>query len=69
VAAVVREEEPVEVPEILNEDASNLLAQGFGVDGDNEPAPENMPEEEDDIEDCQYFALDVVTLDERGKPV
>jgi hypothetical protein len=34
VAAVVREEELVEVPEILNGDASNFRAQGFGVDDD-----------------------------------
>ena len=67
VAAVVREEELVDVQEIVNEDASNFRAQGFGVDDDNEPAPENIPKEEGDIEDCQHFAWGVVALDKRRK--
>ena len=32
-----------------------------------EPAPENIPQEEDNIEDCTYFAWGTVTLDERRK--
>ena len=32
-----------EIPVILNEDISNFRAQGFSVDDDNEPAPENIP--------------------------
>ncbi len=49
------------------EDASNFRAQGFGVDDDNEPAPENIPQAEDSIEDCEFFAWDETTLDERRK--
>ena len=49
------------------EDASNFRAQGFGVDDDNEPAPENIPQAEDNIEDCAFFAWDETTLDERRK--
>ena len=68
VAAVVGEEGPIEVPAIFNgEDASNFRAQGFGVDDDNEPAPENIPQAEDSIEDCEFFAWDEMTLDERRK--
>jgi Transposase IS4 len=67
VAAVVGEEEPVEVPQIFNEDLSNFRAQGFEVDDDNEPAPENIPHEDDNIEDCTYYAWNHVTLDERRK--
>jgi hypothetical protein len=32
-----------EIPSMLNEDISNFRAQGFSVDDDNEPAPENIP--------------------------
>ncbi len=52
VAAAVGEEGPSEVPTVFNvEDASNFCAQGFGVDGNNEPAPENIPQASDNIED------------------
>jgi hypothetical protein len=68
VAVVVGEEGPMEVPEIFNgEDASNFRAQGFRVNDDNEPAPENIPQAEDSIEDCEFFAWDEMTLDERRK--
>jgi Transposase IS4 len=68
VAAVVGEEGPIEVPEFFNgEDASNFCAQGFGVNDDNEPAPENIPQTEDSIEDCEFFAWDEMTLDEKRK--
>jgi hypothetical protein len=36
-----------EIPSILNEDISNFRAQGFAVDNDNEPAPENIPSPQD----------------------
>ena len=64
VAAVVGDEGvlAIEVPSIFNgEDAPNFRAQGFGVDDDNEPAPENS------IEDCKFFAWGEMTLDERRK--
>ncbi len=68
VAAAVEEEGPSEVPTVFNvEDASNFCAQGFGVDDDNEPAPENIPQASDNIEDCKFFAWDETTLDERRK--
>ena len=37
------ENEEREIPSVLNEDISNFRAQGFAVDDDNEPAPENIP--------------------------
>jgi hypothetical protein len=33
----------LEIPSALNEDISSFRAQGFAVDDDNEPAPENIP--------------------------
>jgi hypothetical protein len=38
-----------EIPETLNEDISNFRAQGFAVDDDNEPAPENIPSPNDEV--------------------
>ena len=35
---------------ITNEDVANVRAMGFGVDDDNEPAPENIPVEDDEPE-------------------
>jgi len=32
-----------DIPETLNEDISNLRAQGFAVNDDIEPAPRNTP--------------------------
>ena len=32
-----------EIPTTFNEDISNFRAQGFSVDDDNDPAPENIP--------------------------
>ena len=68
VAAVVGEKDLIEIPTILNcEDVSNFCSQGFGVDDGNEPAPENIPQAEDSIEDCEFYAWGEMTLDERRK--
>ena len=40
-----------EIPSVLNEDISNFRAQGFAVDDDNEPAPENIPTSADTVND------------------
>jgi hypothetical protein len=32
-----------EIQSVLNEDISSFQAQGFAVDNDHEPAPENIP--------------------------
>lgn len=54
-----------EVPSILNEDASNFRAQGFEVDDDNDPAPENVPGPNDNNGDCLYCAWGSEPLDVR----
>lgn len=54
-----------EVPSILNEDASNFRAQGFEVDDDNDPAPENVPGPNDNNGDCLYFPWGAEPLDAR----
>ena len=41
-AAAGDENREREIPRVLNEDISNFRAQGFEVDNDNEPAPENV---------------------------
>jgi hypothetical protein len=46
-----------EMPSILNEDISNFRAQGFAVDDDNEPAPENIPTSTDTGIDDMYQTL------------
>ena len=43
-----------EIPSVLNEDISNFRAQGFAVDDDNEPAPENIPTSTDTDTDDTY---------------
>ena len=43
-----------EIPSISNEDISNFRAQGFSVDDDKEPAPENIPTETDTENDGMY---------------
>jgi hypothetical protein len=35
--------ERCEILSVLNEDILSFRAQGFAVDNDNEPAPENIP--------------------------
>ena len=40
------EEVPIEIPVLttnINDDIEQMLLEGFGVDDDNEPAPENIP--------------------------
>ncbi len=54
-----------EVPSILNEDASNFRAQGFEVDDDNNPAPENLLGPNDNNGDCLYFPWGAEPLDGR----
>ena len=43
-----------EIPSVLNEDISNFRAQGFAVDDDKEPAPENIPTSDDTGTDDMY---------------
>jgi hypothetical protein len=54
VAVEAEATEAREIPRILNEDISNFRAQGFAVDDDNEPAPENVPSPNDDINEGMY---------------
>lgn len=54
-----------EIPSILNEDVSNFRAQGFAVDDDNDPAPENVPQRNDSNNDCEYFPWGSESLDVR----
>jgi hypothetical protein len=50
VAAAVGEEGPFVVPTVFFVvDASNFRAQGFGVNDDNKPTPENIPQAKDNI--------------------
>ena len=65
VAGLPDEEEGREVPSILNEDISNFRAQGFAVDDDNEPAPENIPSPQDNSIDCVYLPWGSEPLDVR----
>ena len=70
VAAGAGEEGTIEVPTAFDvEDASTFRAQGLGVDDDNKPVPENSPQAEDNIEDCEFFTWGEMTLDEGGMPV
>ena len=56
-------------PLLLNEDASNFRAQGFEVDDDNEPAPENIPRQNDNNNSsCQYLEWGSETIGCRGGP-
>ncbi len=48
------ENEERAIPSVLNEDISNFRAQGFGVDDDNKPAPENIPTLTDTVTDDMY---------------
>ena len=55
-----------EIPTTLNEDISNFRPQGFSVDDDNEPAPENIPTEADNAtNDGMYRAWGSEPLDAR----
>ncbi|KAI2500665.1 Transposase IS4 [Fragilaria crotonensis] len=47
VAVGGNENDEREIPSVLNEDVSSFRAQGFAVDDDNEPAPENVPTSND----------------------
>jgi hypothetical protein len=59
------ENEEREIPSMLNEDVSNFRAQGFSVDDDNEPAPENIPTAADTANDGMYRAWGSEPLDAR----
>jgi hypothetical protein len=59
------ENEEREIPSMLNEDISNFRAQGFSVDDDNEPAPENIPTAADTANDGMYRAWGSEPLDAR----
>ena len=54
-----------EIPVILNEDVSNFRAQGFSVDEDNEPAPENIPTATDRATNGIYKPWGSEPLDKR----
>ena len=54
-----------EIPVILNEDISNFRAQGFSVDDDNEPAPENILTATDAATDGIYKPWGSEPLDKR----
>ena len=54
-----------EIPSILNEDISNFWAQGFSVDDNNEPAPENILTSTDTATDGIYKAWGSEPLDKR----
>ena len=54
-----------EIPSVLNEDISNFRAQGFAVDDDNEPAPENIPTSTDTDTDDMYRPWGSEPLDAR----
>ena len=54
VAVEVEAPEAREIPRFLNEDISNFRAQGFAVDDDNEPAPENVPSPNDEVNEGMY---------------
>ena len=43
-----------EIPSGLNKDVSNFRAQGFSVNNDNEPAPENIPTAVGSVDDEMY---------------
>ena len=44
------------------EDVSSLRCQGFTVDDDNDPAPENIPEDYLEYDDADIATLDVASL-------
>jgi hypothetical protein len=50
---------------VLNEDISSFRAQGFAVDDDNEPAPENIPTSNDSGADDIYRPWGSEPLDTR----
>jgi hypothetical protein len=54
-----------EFPSVLNEDISSFRAQGFAVDDDNEPAPENIPTSNDSGADDIYRPWGSEPLDTR----
>ena len=49
----------------MNEDISSFRAQGFSVDDDNEPAPENIRTAADTANDGMYRAWGSEPLDAR----
>ena len=65
VAAGVDENVEREIPSILNKDVSNFRAQGFSVDDNNEPAPENIPNATNTANDGMYRAWGSEHLDAR----
>ena len=50
----------------MNEDISNFRAQGFEVDDDNNPAPENIPTGTDTGTDNMYRPWGSESLDARS---
>ncbi len=65
VAVGVDENVEREIPSISNEDVSNFRAQGFSVDDNNEPAPENIPNATNTANDGMYRAWGSEHLDAR----
>ncbi len=64
-AGKAEEIEGRQIPSILNEDISNFRAQGFAVDNDNDPAPQNIPSPQDQGMDSMYFPWGCEPLDPR----
>ena len=48
-----------------DDDIANYRAQGFGVDSDNDPAPENIPSPSGTNNECQYSDWNSDTWDQR----
>ena len=65
VAGETEEIEGRQIPSILNEDISSFRAQGFAVDDDNDPAPENIPSPQDQTVDDMYLPWGSEPLDPR----
>lgn len=65
VAVANEEEDRLEIPLMLNEDASNFRAQGFEVDDDNEPAPENIPNRNNSNTECEYLSWGSESIEPR----
>ena len=65
VAVADEEDGQREIPVMLNEDASNFRAQGFEVDDDNEPAPENIPRTNDTRTNCEFLSWGSESIEPR----
>ena len=65
VAVADEEDGQREIPVMLNEDASNFRAQGFEVDDNNEPAPENIPRTNDTRTNCEFLSWGSESIEPR----